>query len=535
MPSEPSGTNALSFPSSRRSASAERGSSDEPTPTEPTSSGPASPGRSTPGPERSSATAERPSEPSPPAASRSRLDPDTLRAQFLETRATTERLAQPLSAEDAGAQSMPDASPTKWHLGHTTWFFETFVLDGLPTFQPYSRDHAYIFNSYYDGLGARVARAQRGLITRPSLERVYDYRRTITERVTELLSCLGPASAAAPGRDDILSRIELGIHHEQQHQELLLTDIKHLLSHHPTFSAYHSPSRSPSDRSPSPASPQPAPAALDFHRFEGGLVSIGSDGGGFAFDNEGPRHSSYLEPYRLAARLVTNAEYLEFMRDRGYERPELWLSDGFRWRTENAIGAPLYWHEPGTPTPRVFTLAGLSALALDEPVCHVSYYEADAYARWAGARLPSEAEWEHAAETEPVAGNLLSSGRFHPCPPFATHGASSAPAAASDGAVPRAPGSNTAGSPTAAAGLALFGDVWQWTQSAYSPYPGYRTLPGALGEYNGKFMCNQMVLKGGSCATPAAHIRASYRNFFPPAARWQFTGIRLAKDAAKDT
>jgi ergothioneine biosynthesis protein EgtB len=417
----------------------------------------------------------------------------------VETRATTERLAQPLSAEDACAQSMPDASPTKWHLGHTTWFFEAFVLGGLPAFQPYSRDYAYIFNSYYDGLGARVARAQRGLITRPSIEQVYDYRRTITERVSQLLSCLEPASAAAQGRDDILTRIELGIHHEQQHQELILTDIKHLLSHHPTFSPYHSPS----ERSPSLASSHPSPAALDFDRFEGGLVSIGSDGGGFAFDNEGPRHSSYLEPYRLAARLVTNAEYLEFMRDRGYDRPELWLSDGFRWRTENGINAPLYWHEPGTPTPRVFTLAGLSALALDEPVCHVSYYEADAYARWAGARLPSEAEWEHAAEAEPVTGNLLGSGHFHPRP--------------------------------AAAGPALFGDVWQWTQSAYSPYPGYRTLPGALGEYNGKFMCNQMVLKGGSCATPAAHIRASYRNFFPPAARWQFTGVRLAKDAAKDT
>jgi ergothioneine biosynthesis protein EgtB len=518
MPSEPSGTNSFSS-SSRRSA-----------PVEPTPAEHASPGRIRPGAEPRPSTAEPASEHSRGAASGSRLDRDALRSQFLETRATTERLAQPLSAEDAAAQSMPDASPTKWHLGHTTWFFETFVLGGLPAFQPYSRDYAYIFNSYYDGLGARVARAQRGLITRPSLEQVYDYRRTITERITQLLSCLEPASAAAQGRDDILERIELGIHHEQQHQELILTDIKHLLSHHPTFSVYHSPGHSPREPSPLAASSHPAPAALDFHPFEGGLVSIGSDGDGFAFDNEGPRHSSYLEPYRLAARLVTNAEYLEFMRDRGYERPELWLSDGFRWRTENAISAPLYWHESGTPTPRVFTLAGLSTLAPDEPVCHVSYYEADAYARWAGARLPSEAEWEHAAEPEPVTGNLQGSGRFHPCPPLARNGASAAAAAASNGAE-----RPEAGSHTPAAGLALFGDVWQWTQSAYSPYPGYRTLPGALGEYNGKFMCNQMVLKGGSCATPAAHIRASYRNFFPPAARWQFTGIRLAKDAAKDT
>jgi ergothioneine biosynthesis protein EgtB len=453
---------------------------------------------------RRSDTAERSSEPR--AASRGGLAPPAIRSQFLETRALTERLAQPLSAEDAGAQSMPDASPTKWHLGHTTWFFETFVLGELPSFQPYSSDYAYLFNSYYDGLGARVARAQRGLITRPSLDEVYAYRRTITERVDQLLACL--ESASAHDRNDVLACIELGIHHEQQHQELILTDIKHLLSHHPTLSVYRRSAHSPSERPP-PASSRPAPPALEFQPFEGGLVSIGSHGGGFAFDNEGPRHASYLQPYRLATRLVTNGEYLEFMRDSGYERPELWLSDGFHWRTQNAIGAPLYWHDPAAPSPRVFTLAGLSALALDEPVSHVSYYEADAYARWAGARLPSEAEWEHAAQSLPVAGNLLDSGRFHPAPV--------APVAAPANA--------------AATGLALFGDVWQWTQSAYSPYPGYRTLPGALGEYNGKFMCNQMVLKGGSCATPAAHIRASYRNFFPPDAQWQFSGVRLARDA----
>jgi ergothioneine biosynthesis protein EgtB len=242
-------------------------------------------------------------------------------------------------------------------------------------------------------------------------------------------------------------------------------------------------------------------APLAFRRFDGGLVSIGCGVGDFAFDNEGPRHVAYLQPYELATRLVTNSEYLEFIRDGGYARPELWLSDGFRWIEDNAARAPLYWQEPSAPSPQLFTLAGLRGLDPNEPVCHVSYYEADAYARWAGARLPSESEWEHAAHDQPIAGNLLESGRFHPRPALPGGAAS------------------------------LFGDVWQWTASAYAPYPGYRPLPGALGEYNGKFMCNQMVLKGGSCATPTTHLRASYRNFFPPAARWQFTGIRLAKDA----
>jgi ergothioneine biosynthesis protein EgtB len=393
---------------------------------------------------------------------------------------------------------MPDASPTKWHLGHTSWFFETFVLGDLP---PYSKDYAYIFNSYYDALGARVARHARGLVTRPSLDEVKAYRRAVTTRVAELLE--GLAAAPADGGDTALARIELGIHHEQQHQELILTDIKHLLAQGPTFPAYHSVDHwAPNVPGALDSGASRPSAPLAFRRFAGGLVSIGSDSESFAFDNEGPEHRTYLEPYALASRLVNNGEYLAFMRDGGYDRPELWLADGFRWRTENAVRAPLYWHEPAQ-APQLFTLAGLGGLDPDEPVCHVSYYEADAYARWAQARLPSEAEWEHAARAHAIGGNLLESGRFHPRPPV--------------------------GEPS------LFGDVWQWTQSAYAPYPGYRPLPGALGEYNGKFMCNQMVLKGGSCATPATHLRASYRNFFPPAARWQFTGIRLAKDAAKDT
>jgi ergothioneine biosynthesis protein EgtB len=429
-------------------------------------------------------------------------DPIRSTRRFLDVRAMTERLAAPLSAEDAAAQSMPDASPTKWHLGHTSWFFETFVLAALPGFKAYSKDFGYIFNSYYDALGARVARHARGLITRPSFDEVKAYRRAVSERVAALLERLDPGS----GVDEAaLARIELGIQHEQQHQELILTDIKHLLGQAPSFPMYQSPVDT---ASPPPNAEPRAGAPPAFRRVAGGLVaighaSLGPPSHGFAFDNEGPEHLTYLQPYQLGTRLVNNAEYLAFMRDGGYERPELWLSDGFRWRKEHGVAAPLYWHEPGSDAPQLFTLSGLSWLDPDEPVCHVSYYEADAYARWAGARLPREAEWEHAARARTVQGNLLESGRFHPRPPVAE------------------------GSP--------FGDVWQWTESAYAAYPGYRPLAGALGEYNGKFMCNQMVLKGGSCATPATHLRASYRNFFPPDARWQFTGIRLAKDSAKET
>jgi len=422
------------------------------------------------------------------------IDPRALRARLLEVRRGTEQLAT--------AQSMPDASPTKWHLGHTTWFFETFVLGSFPGFRAHSADYGFIFNSYYEALGARVARHRRGLITRPSLDEVYAYRRATTERVAALLEAMeGTPGDAEHGelRRSALERIELGIHHEQQHQELLLTDIKHLLSQNPTFPAYHSTSNGSPCYDTAPTATH---APLAYRSVAGGLVSIGHAGDDFAFDNEGPAHLTHLTPYRLATRLVTNAEYLEFMRDGGYDRPELWLSDGFRWQRENGVRAPLYWHEPASATPQVFTLAGLVWLQPDEPVCHVSLYEADAYARWAGARLPSEAEWEHAAGApDAERGNFSESCRFHP----------------------RAPSSPD--------DTQMFGDAWEWTQSAYAAYPGYRPLPGALGEYNGKFMCNQMVLKGGSCATPAQHLRASYRNFFPPDARWQFSGIRLAKDA----
>jgi ergothioneine biosynthesis protein EgtB len=429
-------------------------------------------------------------------AQRKGPSPSELRARFLATRRTTERLAAPLSAEDAAAQSMPDASPTKWHLGHTTWFFETFVLGVMPGFRAHSNDYAFMFNSYYESLGARIARHQRGLLTRPSLDEVYAYRRAMTERVAKLLEGLEADALPPELRAATLERIELGIQHEQQHQELILTDIKHLLSLNPTFPAYHSSTNGCYD-----TAPRPTPPALGYRGVAGGLVSIGSSGDGFAFDNEGPAHPTHLGPYRLATRLVSNAEYLEFMRDGGYERPELWLSDGFRWKSDNGVSAPLYWHEPASAKPQVFTLAGLVWLQPDEPVCHVSFYEADAYARWAGARLATEAEWEHAVAGRRSSGNLLETCRYHP----------RAPVSADD--------------------AQFYGDTWEWTQSAYAPYPGYRPLPGALGEYNGKFMCNQMVLKGGSCATPAEHIRASYRNYFPPGARWQFTGIRLAMDA----
>ena len=447
---------------------------------------------------RGSASSER----SPARAEGPRLlEAEALLRHFREVRATTERLAAPLSAEDAAVQSMPDASPAKWHLGHTTWFFETFVLGTVPGFRPHSKEYAFIFNSYYEALGARVPRHARGLLTRPSLDEVKEYRRLTQQRVEHLLEELADPSDVSHGRDSearqaTLARVELGLHHEQQHQELLLTDVKHLFSHNPLYPVYQSRADGapPFERAARPTSP------LRFRSCRGGLVTIGSGGNGFAFDNEGPEHRVYLEPYQLGTRLVTNAEYLSFIRDGGYQRPELWLSDGYRWVNEHCIEAPLYWHEPSAERPQLFTLAGLVWLAPDEPVCHVSYYEADAFARWAGARLPSEAEWEHAAGQEAPSPNWLETGQLHPRP--TTH----------------------------AEDTQMFGDVWEWTQSAYAPYPGYRPQPGALGEYNGKFMCNQMVLRGGSCATPGGHVRASYRNFFPPEARWQFSGIRLAKD-----
>jgi ergothioneine biosynthesis protein EgtB len=409
-----------------------------------------------------------------------------LAARYRSVRALTEALRAPLTAEDCQAQSMDDASPTKWHLAHTSWFFETFVLaTASASYRSFDSAFRVLFNSYYQQVGPQHPRPQRGLLTRPSLDDVLAYRAHVDDRLLELL-------AAGNGTSELLGPIiELGLHHEQQHQELLLTDAKHLLSLNPLRPAYRG----------TPRLRRAATAPLRWQSYAGGVREIGHDGHGFGFDNEQPRHAVVLAPFALATRLVTNGEFGEFIDDGGYARPDLWLSDGWTAVQSRAWQAPLYWERRDDAWWQ-FTLAGLRPLAPDEPVCHVSLYEADAYATWAGARLPTEAEWETAAAAARVDGNLLDSGRLHPTV-----------AGGGDGI------------------QQLFGDTWEWTRSAYGPYPGYRPPAGALGEYNGKFMCNQLVLRGGSCATPAAHIRASYRNFFPPEARWQFTGIRLARDA----
>ncbi|MCL4801164.1 MAG: ergothioneine biosynthesis protein EgtB [Burkholderiales bacterium] len=409
-------------------------------------------------------------------------------ARFRAVRAATERLAAPLSAEDCALQSMPDASPVKWHLGHTTWFFETMVLEKAEAgFRPLRPEYRVLFNSYYVAVGPRHPRPQRGMLSRPSLDEVRAYRRDVDERMIRLLE-----RGVAPEVDAL---IELGLHHEQQHQELIVTDLKHLLSLNPLNPAYRADCGAPDGG--------PAAPALRWHGFAAGVREIGHEGADFCFDNETPRHRVLLGAFELASRPVTNAEYLAFLADGGYSRPELWLADGWDARSKEGWDAPAYWEGSRDGAWRVFTLGGLRPVTPDEPVCHVSYYEADAYARWAGARLPSEAEWEVAAAGLPTDGHFAESGRFHP-------------AAAPD--VRTRPAQ-------------LFGDVWEWTQSPYGGYPGFKPAAGAVGEYNGKFMANQLVLRGGSCATPADHIRATYRNFFYPYHRWQFMGLRLARDA----
>jgi ergothioneine biosynthesis protein EgtB len=402
-------------------------------------------------------------------------------ARYAAVRARTEALAAPLSAEDACVQAMPDASPAKWHLAHTTWFFETFLLKTQdPGYQEFHPAFSYLFNSYYNALGERHPRPRRGLLTRPSLDEVKAYRRHVDAALTA-------AIAAGTCRAELL---ELGLHHEQQHQELLLTDIKALFAENPLKPAYGG------------VKPVPGMASLlEWLTFEGGVAEIGHDGDGFAFDNERPLHKVFLAPFEIASRPATCGEYLAFIEAGAYRRPELWLSDG--WDAVQAQGwtSPAYWRHGGDAW-SVHTLQGERPVDPEECISHLSYFEADAFARWAdleggwsGARLPTEAEWEHAAGEAPLEGHFAEAGAFHPS--------------------------------TARAGF--FGDVWQWTASSYLPYPGFRTGPGALGEYNGKFMSGQMVLRGGSCATPMDHVRASYRNFFPPSARWQFTGLRLAR------
>lgn len=428
-----------------------------------------------------------------------------LAARFQAVRAMTAALAAPLTPEDQMVQSCAEASPVKWHLAHSSWFFETFVLrEFVPGYRPLDEDFFWLFNSYYKTLGSHPEKRLRASFSRPSLEQVMAYRRHVETAILQLLE--EGASAGA------LERIELGMHHEQQHQELIATDIKHAFWSNPLQPAY-------GVRRSSAALPSSLKQAQRWTKYPGGLIEIGHPGDGFAFDNELSRHPVYLPPFQFASSPVTCAEYLVFIEDDGYRRPELWLSDG--WDTVEAQGwrSPLYWKagsggwKAGSGGAwNVFTMHGLEALEdlLDTPVCHISYYEADAYARWAGCRLPTEFEWEHAAAGIPIEGNFLDSGILHPQSQNVHQ--------------------NTG---TSLPPQRMFGDVWEWTQSAYTAYPGYKPAGGALGEYNGKFMSGQMVLRGGSTATPASHIRATYRNFFSPATRWQFSGIRLSADGAR--
>ena len=415
-----------------------------------------------------------------------------LAAQYARTRARSEALCRPLAIEDYGVQPMDDASPPKWHLAHTTWFFETFLLKEFDAgYRGVDDRYETLFNSYYQGVGNPYPRPRRGLLSRPTVQEVSDYRARVDEAMAGLLT-----------RDDgeVRRRIELGVHHEQQHQELILTDLKYNLGLNPLKPAYREDLHSEAAR----------PRALKFDEYPGGMVSVGASGP-FCFDNELPRHTALLQPFALADRLVTNAEYLSFMEDGGYRSPALWLSDGWAAVAANGWHCPLYWRcREGQWLE--YRLGGECALAPEDPVVHVSAYEADAYARWAGCRLPTEFEWESAAEPlDARLGNFADDEKLHP--------------SGVEGSVSeKPPGADPAGRKQ------LFGDAWEWTSSAYGPYPGYRIPPGALGEYNGKFMSSQLVLRGGSCATPRGHVRASYRNFFPPPARWQFSGIRLARD-----
>lgn len=422
-----------------------------------------------------------------------RTDPaDGLIERFRTVRDFTASLCRNLEPEDYVVQSMPDVSPTKWHLAHTSWFFETFILKvWMKNYRSEVPKYAYLFNSYYNAAGDMHRRDLRGLISRPTVAETYQFRDSIDRSVIELI---GQAD------DVLLKELEpvliLGIHHEQQHQELLLTDIKHVFAQNPLYPIFqpNQPRLRAADTSPQ-----------YFVSFDEATVWIGHDGHGFSYDNEGPRHRTLVPAFALSNRLVTNGEYLSFMKENGYLRPEFWLSLGWTTVNEQAWKAPLYWvqREDGWWN---FTLSGLRPVDETEPVTHISYFEADAYATWAGNRLPTEFEWEHAASTVPIEGNFVDDQLFHPIPINDTNGKESL--------------------------HQMFGDVWEWTRSSYLPYPGYRAVPGALGEYNGKFMCNQMVLRGGSCATSRSHIRLTYRNFFQPEKRWQFTGIRLARDPA---
>ncbi len=405
-----------------------------------------------------------------------------LQERYAGVRADSLRFCSPLETEDYSLQAMADTSPPKWHLAHTTWFFETFILrEHVEDYRPFNPAFEVLFNSYYNGIGAQYPRPQRGLLSRPVLQEVLDYRQHVDTAVTQLLDQGHPES------EEISRLVELGTHHEQQHQELFFTDIKYSLSRNPLYPAY----REGEIGSAAPARP------LGWQEHPGGQVAVGHPGEDFCFDNEQPRHEVLLQPFLLADRLVTNAEYLAFMEDGGYRRPELWLSDGWAVVQERGWQAPLYWLQDGGNW-REYTLYGAQSLDPARPVSHVSGYEADAYARWAGSRLPTEFEWEACAVNSPLEGQFVDSNRLHP-------------EAAAEG------------------DAQLHGCLWEWTSSAYGPYPGYKPAAGAVGEYNGKFMANQLVLRGGSCVTSRSQLRPSYRNFFYPPDRWQFTGIRLAR------
>lgn len=423
-----------------------------------------------------------------PSGEREERKAEAVARRYAAVRHQTELLAAPLSAEDQMVQSCAEASPAKWHQAHTTWFFETFILTPhLNGYKPFDSRFRDLFNSYYNAVGPQPEKALRNTFSRPSLEDVQKYRSVVDEHMQGLLT--------STESDEVLNLAELGLNHEQQHQELLVTDVKHAFWSNPLRPAY----QPQAEATPTPTGNPPAQKAKAFPE---GLVNIGSEET-FHFDNEAPRHKVFIPAFRFGSRLATCGEYLAFMEDKGYQRPELWLSDGWLAVQTNHWTAPLYWEKSGNEWFQ-FTCSGMRKINEAEPVCHVSLYEADAFARWAGARLPTEFEWEMVAEQLPLTGNLLEQDKFQP---------EVAPTSADDQPVQ------------------LFGDVWEWTASAYLPYPGFKPAGGAVGEYNGKFMSGQMVLRGGSCATPTSHIRASYRNFFPPATRWQFSGIRLADDS----
>ncbi len=450
--------------------------------------------------------------------------------RYRSVRAASVRFASRLRPEDMVIQTMEDASPTKWHLAHTTWFFERFLLgDFVDGYTPHHPRYEFLFNSYYNTVGPQHCRANRGAISRPDVPEVLAYRDSVD---AALIGWLESTADNLP--EEARHRMAVGLNHEQQHQELMVTDLKYTLSTNPLLPAYHSRDIDTDSRDAT----RPRASACNFILLKGGLIEVGHDatsGGGFTYDNESPRHRVYLEPFELADRPVSNGEYHAFIADGGYERHELWLAEGWAWIKGKAITHPLYWYRDGSaPTGdgwMQYTLAGPALIDDAEPVVHLSFFEAEAFARWAdalypGARLPTESEWEHAASGVPVEGHFADTERYHPDP--MTDDESNG----RDATHPRSSSSEPATPPPL---HHLFGTVWEWTRSAYGPYPGYRPAPGALGEYNGKFMANQYVLRGGSVATPPGHTRPTYRNFFNATARWQFTGLRLAKSARCDS